>query len=65
MHDRAFCNADGDLLIGRINYSKNFLFDLIWIVPQNGLLRITTEFGRMLVKPLEICVIQVFNLLFK
>jgi homogentisate 1,2-dioxygenase len=29
MHDRAFCNADGDLLIGRINYSKNFLFDLI------------------------------------
>ncbi|CAF1185994.1 unnamed protein product [Adineta steineri] len=42
MNDRAFCNADGDFLI----------------VPQHGALRITTEFGRMLVKPEEICVIQ-------
>ncbi|CAF0922422.1 unnamed protein product [Adineta ricciae] len=42
MEDRALCNADGDFLI----------------VPQHGALRITTEFGRMLVKPEEICVIQ-------
>jgi homogentisate 1,2-dioxygenase len=42
MDNRAFCNADGDFLI----------------VPQHGPLRITTEFGRMLVRPEEICVIQ-------
>jgi len=60
MDNRAFCNADGDFLIGksfiRILYYKFFLF---WIVPQHGALRITTEFGRMLVRPEEICVIQV------
>merc|ERR1719277_729183 len=42
MHDRAMYNADGDFLI----------------VPQQGSLLITTEFGRMKVDPLEICVIQ-------
>ncbi|CAF2150385.1 unnamed protein product [Rotaria magnacalcarata] len=42
MDNRAFCNADGDMLI----------------VPQHGSLYITTECGRMLVKPQEICVIQ-------
>jgi homogentisate 1,2-dioxygenase len=30
----------------------------ILIVPQEGKLYITTEFGRMTVKPREICVIQ-------
>ncbi|KAA0153393.1 hypothetical protein FNF27_02835 [Cafeteria roenbergensis] len=39
---RSFQNSDGDMLI----------------VPQEGALRITTEFGRMLVKPHEICVVQ-------
>jgi len=42
MQDKAFYNSDGDLLI----------------VPQQGNLDITTELGRMLVKPNEICVIQ-------
>ncbi|TKR93211.1 hypothetical protein L596_007708 [Steinernema carpocapsae] len=41
MKKRAFYNADGDLLI----------------VPQQGSLKITTEFGRIFVDPLEICVI--------
>ena len=43
----------------------DLLFDvqcLFLLVPQHGALRITTEFGRMLVKPEEICVIQVFLL---
>merc|ERR1712226_1637185 len=42
MGDKAFYNSDGDFLI----------------VPQEGTLYITTEFGKMEVKPLEICVIQ-------
>ncbi len=42
MADRAFCNADGDLLL----------------VPQLGTLNITTELGRMQVSPGEIAVIQ-------
>lgn len=42
MKDRAFYNSDGDFLI----------------VPQLGELRITTEMGRLLVRPREICVIQ-------
>uniref|UniRef100_A0A182RCC3 Homogentisate 1,2-dioxygenase n=1 Tax=Anopheles funestus TaxID=62324 RepID=A0A182RCC3_ANOFN len=41
MKDTAFYNSDGDFLI----------------VPQQGPLDITTEFGRMYVKPNEICVI--------
>jgi homogentisate 1,2-dioxygenase len=42
MGDRAFYNSDGDFLI----------------VPQQGVLNITTEYGKMRVEPLEICVIQ-------
>jgi len=42
MQDKAFYNSDGDFLI----------------VPQQGDLDITTEMGRMLVKPNQICVIQ-------
>lgn len=42
MGDRCFYNSDGDFLI----------------VPQQGSLLVTTEFGRMLVEPNEICVIQ-------
>ena len=42
MHKISFYSADGDLLI----------------VPQEGTLYVTTEFGRMTVGPLEICVIQ-------
>lgn len=42
MGNRAFYNADGDLLI----------------VPQQGTLFVTTEMGRMEVAPNEICVIQ-------
>lgn len=41
MVDKAFYNSDGNLLI----------------VPQQGNLYITTEFGKMLVEPNEICVI--------
>jgi hypothetical protein len=43
MKDSAFCNSDGDFLI----------------VPQQGALDIVTEFGRLLVGPCEIVVIQV------
>lgn len=42
MTDKCFYNSDGDFLI----------------VPQHGSLKITTEFGKLLVKPREICVIQ-------
>ncbi|KAF9583943.1 hypothetical protein BGW38_008048 [Lunasporangiospora selenospora] len=42
MEDAAFYNSDGDFLI----------------VPQQGRLDITTEFGKLLVHPNEICVIQ-------
>jgi len=42
MRERAMYNSDGDFLI----------------VPQKGTLRITTEFGKMVVAPNEICVIQ-------
>ena len=42
MEHEAFYNSDGDFLI----------------VPQHGALLVKTEFGRMRVEPLEICVIQ-------
>ncbi|CAH3035089.1 unnamed protein product [Pocillopora meandrina] len=42
MKDKCFYNSDGDFLI----------------VPQQGTLMITTEFGKMEVKPNEICIIQ-------
>lgn len=42
MKNKAFYNADGDLLI----------------VPQQGALHVTTEFGKLTVEPLEICIIQ-------
>ncbi|KAK6170236.1 hypothetical protein SNE40_018678 [Patella caerulea] len=42
MGDKCFYSSDGDLLI----------------VPQQGILSITTEFGKMVVAPNEICVIQ-------
>lgn len=42
MKDRAFYNSDGDYLI----------------VPQQGAIDITTEFGKIFVEPNEICVIQ-------
>ncbi|CAH1116086.1 unnamed protein product [Phaedon cochleariae] len=42
MENRAFYNSDGDFLI----------------VPQSGDLEITTEFGKMVVKSNEICVLQ-------
>lgn len=42
MTDRAFCNADGDLLV----------------VPQLGALHVTTECGRLTVAPGEIFVVQ-------
>lgn len=42
MKNRAFCNSDGDMLI----------------VPQEGRLDIQTEFGRMMVRPGELVVIQ-------
>lgn len=35
------------------------LWNLVSVVPQQGSLRITTEFGKIQVDPNEICVIQV------
>ena len=40
-----------------IIFMKNIAFDVS--VPQQGTLFITTEFGKLKVEPLEICVIQV------
>merc|ERR1711962_1452946 len=42
MVNKAMYNSDGDMLL----------------VPQEGILRITTEFGKIQVEPNEICVIQ-------
>ncbi|XP_035209607.1 homogentisate 1,2-dioxygenase-like isoform X1 [Stegodyphus dumicola] len=42
MEDKCFYNSDGDFLI----------------VPQQGRITVTTEFGRMYVEPNEICVMQ-------
>ncbi|KAF5349996.1 hypothetical protein D9756_009226 [Leucocoprinus leucothites] len=42
MDKKAFCNGDGDMLI----------------LPQQGRLDIQTEFGKMMVRPGELCVIQ-------
>ncbi|XP_070569122.1 homogentisate 1,2-dioxygenase-like isoform X1 [Ptychodera flava] len=42
MGDKCFYNSDGDFLI----------------VPQQGTLKISTEFGKMVVEPMEFCVIQ-------
>lgn len=45
----------------------DFLFTVslrvfVSVVPQQGEILITTEFGKMLVEPSEICVIQVISL---
>jgi len=42
MHNRAFCNLDGDFLL----------------IAQHGSLDIQTEFGKLFVQPGEVCVIQ-------
>ena len=39
--------------------SINAEFVVLLSVPQQGTLYITTEFGKMKVEPMEICVIQV------
>lgn len=66
MVDTCFYNSDGDFLIG-----SSICLPLIarpWsltmrlfsaLVPQHGVLKITTEFGKLAVSPHEICVIQV------
>lgn len=64
MVNRAFYNSDGDFLIGKklkilILFYSTICHFFTFIVPEKGNLYITTEFGRMLVEPLEICVIQV------
>ncbi|KAI4797530.1 hypothetical protein KUCAC02_025017 [Chaenocephalus aceratus] len=46
MVDRCFNNSDGDFLIGEEKF------------PQQGEILITTEFGKIMVEPNEICVIQ-------
>lgn len=38
------------------------LYVFVSVVPQQGEILITTEFGKMLVEPSEICVIQVISL---
>lgn len=58
MQNRCFYNSDGDFLIGNLTWSTLFsLKTLLHLVPQQGTLYITTEFGRLKVEPLEICVI--------
>jgi homogentisate 1,2-dioxygenase len=52
----AFNNSDGDFLIGMIQESF-FSADIV-LVPQEGGLHITTEFGNIHVDPGFICVIQ-------
>lgn len=60
MENRAFCNADGDLLIGKPIECREGMREMaMHLVPQHGPLKITTEHGKMLVRPQEICVIQV------
>lgn len=54
MDKQAFYNSDGDFLIGK---RKRLLFNYLHLVPQAGTLFIATEFGRLTVTPLEICVI--------
>ena len=44
-----------NIILLSINYAK---FSKI-AVPQKGVLMVTTEFGKMEVKPNEICIIQV------
>lgn len=66
MVDKAFYNSDGDFLIGEflgllggwIISAKLTTFPMIRAVPQEGALDVTTEFGRIHVRPNEICVIQ-------
>lgn len=60
MKDRAFYDADGDLLIGKIElyFSNVFLVNCShFTVPQLGVLLLTTEFGKIEVTPNEICVV--------
>lgn len=61
MKNRSFYNSDGDFLIGNYkNCQINFacIHILCFTVPQSGVLKITTEFGKMLVNVNEIAVIQ-------
>lgn len=61
MEDCAFYNSDGDFLIGKDEHKyvvcplHEYLF--FSTVPQQGVLDVTTELGRMTVAPNEICVI--------
>lgn len=41
-----------------LSYANKYKYVVDVLVPQKGTLDITTEFGRMLVHPNEICVIQ-------
>lgn len=67
MENSAFYSSDGDLLIGKYGKSKKkictylvnqYTYSLCHLVPQQGVLNITTEFGKMVVSPNEIAVIQ-------
>ncbi|KAF9411609.1 hypothetical protein BGZ94_001289, partial [Podila epigama] len=67
MEDTAFYNSDGDFLIGNARNGQappSFTMPMKQLrfpsdqVPQQGRLDITTEFGKIMVHPNEICVIQ-------
>jgi homogentisate 1,2-dioxygenase len=58
MNDRAMYNSDGDMLFGAEQLLIIIIIMYSFIVPQQGVLHVTTEFGRMCVAPNEICVIQ-------
>lgn len=57
MKDRAFYNADGEMLIGPSSYRLITLCLISFLVPQLGRLDIQTECGLLEVFPGEICVI--------
>lgn len=61
MDHKAFYNSDGDILIGKWHGFQMAILKMLKrysIVPQQGRLDICTEFGKMMVAPNEICVIQ-------
>lgn len=56
MHHKALYNSDGDFLIGSNQYFEGGI-SVFYLVPQQGSLNITTEFGRIRVDPQQIVVV--------
>lgn len=66
MINKCLYNSDGDFLIGEYSFLRiyrpsrgaAFILYFLTLVPQQGSLKITTEFGKLVVHPNEIFVIQ-------